>query len=99
MKVRNLVLALVLMGLCFAELEIPEDQPVCKLYGIIQLFGTIGGILVASYAGFTLTSSQELTERNSAKNLIAGVVIGLIIIWVSPIVVKELVASGGVCGW
>jgi uncharacterized membrane protein len=96
---KGLVLALLLLGLSFADMVIPADQPICRLYGMIQILGTVAGILVAAYAGFTLASSHELTERNTAKALLGGVVIGLIIIWMAPIIVKTLVNSAGICGW
>ena len=99
MNKKGLVLALLLLGLSFADLVIPSDQPVCRLYGMIQVLGTIAGVIVAAYAGFTLASSHELTERNTAKALLGGVVIGLIIIWMAPVVVKSLVNSAGICGW
>ena len=56
-------------------------------------------MLVAAYAGFVLASSHEIEARNSSKMLIAGVVIGLIIIWIAPLVVKNLVGATDVCGW
>lgn len=99
MNKKSLVLALLLLGLSFAELVIPEDQPICRLYGMIQILGTVAGVIVAAYSGFILASSHELTERNSAKGLLTGVVIGLIVIWMAPIVVKSLVDSADICGW
>jgi hypothetical protein len=97
--VRGLILALLLAGLSFADLTIPADQPVCRLYGMIQLLGTVAGILVAAYSGFILSSSHEMTERNGAKALLGGVIVGLIIIWLAPVLVKSLVNSSGICGW
>lgn len=90
---------LCLAGLVSAQLVIPPDQPICRLYGMIQLFATIGGILAAAYAGFTLATSHDLNERNNAKLLLGGVVIGLIIVWLAPLVVKNLVGATDVCGW
>ncbi len=86
-------------ALAFADLIIPADQPICRLYGMLQTLGTIAGVLVAAYAGFVLASSHEIEARNSSKMLIAGVVIGLIIIWIAPLVVKNLVGATDVCGW
>ena len=82
-----------------AALDIPPDQPICRLYGLIQLFATVGGVLVAAYSGFQLATSHDLTERNNAKNLISGVVVGLIIVWIAPLLVKSLVGATSVCGW
>ncbi len=88
-----------LAGLSFAQLVIPEDQPICRLYGLIQLFATVGGVLVAAYSGFQLATSHDTTERNNSKLLLSGVVIGLIIVWLAPLVVKNLVGATDVCGW
>lgn len=78
---------------------IPPDQPICRLYGIIQLFATVGGVLVAAYAGFQLSTTPDLNERNNAKLLLSGVIIGLIIVWIAPLLVKNLVSASDVCGW
>ena len=90
---------LCLAGLASAELTIPPDQPICRLYGMIQLFATIGGILAAAYAGFILATSHDLAERGNAKLLLSGVIVGLIIVWLAPLVVQYLVGSSSVCGW
>ncbi len=96
---KELAVALLLAGLAFADLVIPPDQPICRLYGMIQILGTVAGILVAAYSGFILASSHEITEKNAAKALLGGVIIGLIIIWIAPVLVKTLVNSNGICGW
>ena len=97
----TLFLTLFLIGFAAAAdpITIPADQPICRLYGLIQLFGTVGGILVASYAGFQLATTHDITERSNAKMLISGVVLGLIIIWIAPLLVKSLVGASAVCGW
>jgi hypothetical protein len=86
-------------GLAHADLVIPADQPICRLYGMLQVLGTVAGVLIAAYAGFTLASSNEIAERNVAKQLLGGVILGLIIIWIAPLLVKSLVGAGDVCGW
>ena len=100
MRISGAALVLALMaGLVVAQVTIPPDQPVCRLYGLFQVLGTVAGILLAAYGGFMLTSSHEMEERSKAKLLLSGVVIGLIIIWIAPVIVKYLVNSSGVCGW
>lgn len=88
-----------LASLSFATLVIPPDQPICNLYGILQVIGTIAAVIVVAYAGFILASSHEIEARNSSKLLIAGAVIGLIIIWLAPLLIKSLVGATNVCGW
>ena len=100
MKLKETISLLVLTGLAAAsDIVIPPDQPICKLYSLIQLFGTIGGIIAMSVAGFNLATSHDVNERNNAKTLISGSIIGLIIIWAAPLVVKYLVGGGDICGW
>ena len=86
-------------GLAHADLVIPADQPICRLYGMIQVLGTIAGVLIAAYGGFVLASSNDIAERNAAKGLLGGVIIGLIIIWIAPLLVKSLTGATDVCGW
>ena len=95
------VLALLVLAFTgFAQaLDIPADQPVCRLYGLLQLFATVGGVLVAAYSGFQLATTHDPTERGNSKVLISGVVIGLIIVWIAPMLVKSLVGATSVCGW
>ena len=90
--------ALALAGVAAATIVIPPDQPICKLYSLIQIFGTIGGVLLASYAGFLLATSSDTSEREKAKTYIGGVLMGLCIIWAAPWIVAYLV-GGGICGW
>ena len=40
---KELAVALLLVGLTFADLVIPPDQPICRLYGMIQILGTVAG--------------------------------------------------------
>ncbi len=102
MKLKDTVALMLLSGLAMAAstgLVIPPDQPLCRLYSIIQLFGTAGGVLLAAYAGFHLATSHEQTERNNAKMMIQGAILGVIIIWLAPLVVKYLAGSSDLCGW
>ena len=98
-KIVLLAAPLCLIGLVSADLVIPPDQPICRLYGMIQVFATMGGILAFAYAGFILATTHDLAERNNAKLLIGGVAIGIIVIWLAPLVVKNLVDAADVCGW
>ena len=102
MKKRSILVVLVIFaGLVAAAdvISIPADQPVCRLYGMIKVFGTVAGVLIAAYASFILTSSNEIVERTQSKTLLGGVVLGLIIIWLAPLIVKNLVSAGEICGW
>src|SRR3989338_971800 len=76
-----------------AELVIPPDQPICRLYSMIQVFATIAGILAAGYSGFIMATTHDLNERNNSKLLLGGVFIGLIIVWLAPLVAQARLRS------
>ncbi len=99
MRTKWIALALLMLGLSFADFVIPSGQPICNLYGMIKSVGTVVGVIALAVAGFILASTHDISERNSAKSLIVGVTIGLIVIWLAPLVVTNLVGSGSVCGW
>jgi cation transport ATPase len=72
-----------------------EDQidqilaPVMKVYNFIKYAATVVGVLVLVFAGITfVTSGGENSKKDKAKNMATGVVIGLIVIWIAPLVVK-----------
>ena len=97
-----LLLLIVASPLVLAEIDFDqgltpdeEDQidsilaPVLKVYNFIKYAATIIGVLVLVFAGITfVTSGGEQGKKERAKNMATGVVIGLIIIWVAPLVVK-----------
>ena len=63
--------------------------PVMKIYNFIKYAATVIGVLVMVFAGISfVTSGGETGKKESAKNMAIGVVIGLIVIWVAPLVVN-----------
>ena len=101
--IRYLVLLAILAGIASAQssagIVIPPDQPICRLYGLIQAFGTIAAVIAAAVAGFNLASSHDIEERNRSKMILSGVVIGLVVIWLAPLAVQTLVGASNICGW
>jgi hypothetical protein len=67
-KTKGLILVLALLGLCAAApLTIPADQPICNLYGIIKVIGTIVAVLAASLV--------LLDPKQAIRSLIAALLI------------------------
>jgi hypothetical protein len=63
--------------------------PVMKVFNIVKYGATIIGVLVIVFAGVSfLTAGGETSKKQRAKHMMAGVVVGLIVIWVAPLVVK-----------
>lgn len=96
-----LVLSLPLVtALNFSEEISEEDQetfdqilePVMKVYNFIKYAATVLAVLFLIFAGVTfIMSGNDQAKRESAKTMAMYIVIGLIIIWVAPLIVGFLV--------
>lgn len=63
--------------------------PVMKVYNFIKYAATIIGVLMLVFAGISfITAGGEMAKKEQAKNMAFGVVIGLILIWVAPLIVQ-----------
>jgi type IV secretory pathway VirB2 component (pilin) len=63
--------------------------PVMKVYNFIKYAATMIGVLVLVFAGISfITAGGEMAKKEQAKNMAFGVVIGLILIWVAPLIVQ-----------
>ncbi|VVB70667.1 TrbC/VIRB2 family protein [uncultured archaeon] len=94
-----LTLTLSLAGLAFAaDLAVPVDQPICKVYSLIQTIASIIGVIMLAYSGFQLIASTDMADRQNAKNIMLGTIIGIVIIWLAPYVIGFLTGSGS-CGF
>jgi hypothetical protein len=64
-------------------------EPVMKIYNFIKYAATILGVMMLVFAGITfITAGGDTGSKEKAKNMAMGVVIGLIIIWIAPVVVE-----------
>ncbi len=75
--------------------EDEEDQvdeilePIMKIYNFIKYAATVLGVIMLVFAGVTfITAGGDTGQKEKAKNMAMGVVIGLIIIWIAPTVVE-----------
>lgn len=77
-----------------AEEEQQFDQmlsPLMKIYNFIKYAATVIGVLMLVFAGITyITSGGDQGKNQMAKNMAMGVVMGLILIWVAPLVVRYI---------
>ena len=66
-------------------------NPLMKIYNFIKYAATIVGVLMLVFAGITfITAGGDQAQKEKAKNMGAGVIIGLILIWVAPLVVRYI---------
>lgn len=89
------VLAVDYSGDVSAEDQATFDQilePVMKIYNFVKYAATVLAVLFLVFAGITfIMNGDDAGKRESAKTMAAYIVIGLIIIWVAPLVVQYLV--------
>ena len=66
--------------------------PVFKIYNFVKYIATVVAGIFLLYAGITyMSSGNDPKKRDTAKNIAAYVVVGLIVIWAAPIVIGLLV--------
>lgn len=67
-------------------------EPVMKIYQLIKYVATVIAVVILLFAGITyMTSGSDPMKRDKAKNMAMYVVIGLIVIWAAPLVVKYVI--------
>lgn len=67
-------------------------EPVMKIYNFIKYSATVLAVLFLVFAGVIfVTSGNDQAKREQAKSMTLYVIIGLIIIWVAPLIVQFLV--------
>lgn len=68
-------------------------KPVMKIYSFIKYTATVLAVLFLVFAGITfIISSNDPSKREQAKTMASYVIIGLIVIWVAPLVVDFLLS-------
>lgn len=63
----------------------------------IKLLATLTGVIMIAYAGLMLTASKDPIFRNQWKEVILGVIIGLCIVYLAPII-SSVLSGGNYCG-
>ena len=67
-------------------------EPVMKIYNFIKYAATVIAVVFLVFAGVTfIMSGDNQAKREQAKTMATYIVIGLIIIWVAPLIVSYLV--------
>ena len=67
-------------------------KPIYKIYGFAKYISTIVAAVMLLYAGISfMTSANDPKKRDTAKTIAGFVVMGLIIIWATPLIISLLV--------
>jgi len=106
MKIQLALMFLLLMGVGYAAPDFdtdltPEEEatfdsilsPIMKIYRFVQYAATMIGVLMLAFAGISfVTSGGDQLKKERAKQMATGVVIGLSLIWIAPLVVMYIVS-------
>jgi uncharacterized membrane protein len=63
----------------------------------LRVLAVFFGVIIFAYAGFVLITNQNPETRNEWKEIIAGVLIGLCILFIAP-VIGSVLSGGSYCG-
>lgn len=64
-------------------------SPVMKIYNLVKYFASAIAVVVLLFAGITyIISGNDPGKREQAKNMAMYVVIGLLVIWLAPLIVS-----------
>jgi len=61
-----------------------------ELANTIKTFAVFFATITIAFAGFTLATSRNVQQREEWKEVIAGVFIGLILLFLAPLIASQL---------
>ena len=104
MKFVILILIILSSGLVLGAIDFNEEltnaerqqfdeilAPVMKIYNFIKYAATVIGVLMMMFSGITfIMANGEQAKKEKAKHMATGVIVGLIVIWIAPLVVQYI---------
>jgi uncharacterized membrane protein len=67
------------------------------LAGYMKAVAVLFATLAITFAGFSLATNMNPSEREEWKEVIAGALIGLVLLYLAPIIAAQL-SGGSYCG-
>jgi hypothetical protein len=93
---KSLIVLMVLMlatQFAFAATVADITAPIMKIYDLIKGIVSIVGIIAITGAGaMYMLSGSNIQNRENAKSMVSYAVIGLVLVWVAPLLVGYLTA-------
>lgn len=68
-----------------------------SLAGDLKTLAVFFATITIAYAGFSLATSRDAEKRNEWKEIIAGVFVGLILLFLAPLLAAQF-SGGHYCG-
>jgi len=95
MKKSLLVLPILLLvvQVAFAASVSDVTAPITKIYDLIKGVVSVVGIIAITIAGaMYMFSGSNIQNRENAKNMVSYAIVGLVLVWVAPVLVGYLTA-------
>ena len=69
--------------------------PINKIYDLIKSIVSIVGIIAITIAGaMYMFSGSNIQSRENSKNMVSYAIVGLVLVWVAPLIVSYLTVTG-----
>ena len=95
MKKSMLVLAVLLLAtqMVFAASVSDVTAPITKIYDLIKGVVLVVGLIALTVAGgMYMFSGSNIQSRENAKHMVSYAIVGLVLVWVAPVLVTYLTA-------
>lgn len=95
MNKKILVLAVLLLAtqMVFATSVSDITAPITKIYDLIKGVVSVVGIIAITIAGaMYMFSGSNIQSRENAKNMVSYAIVGLVLVWIAPVMVSYLTA-------
>ena len=93
MKKSLLVLPVLLLvaQVAFAASINDVTAPINKIYDLVKAIVSIVGIIAITIAGaMYMMSGSNIQNRENAKNMVSYAIVGLVLVWMAPVLVGYL---------
>jgi len=88
-----LIVLLLISQMVFAATVADITAPITRIYDLIKGIISVLGIIAITIAGaMYMFSGSNIQNRENAKNMGSYAVIGLVLVWVAPLIVGYLTA-------
>ena len=67
-------------------------EPIMKVYNFVKYAATVLAVLFMLFAGVSfIVNARDQAKRDQSKSMMLYIIVGLIVIWVAPLVVQFMV--------
>jgi RsiW-degrading membrane proteinase PrsW (M82 family) len=89
-----LIATILLSGFCLAETTSDMEkikEPITKIYDLMKAIISVLGVIAITAAGaMYMFSGNNIQTRENAKSMVSYAIVGLVLVWVAPLVVNYL---------